>query len=83
MKITMTTIGEIQCARFIYTKDKKIAKQFNIQKYRHLAKARQFALRFIYKKPDNLRYAICHEMLEVGIYVQKVRPFALRDLFNK
>ena len=37
-----------------------------------LQKARQFALRFIYKKPDTLRYAICHEIFEVGIYVQKV-----------
>ena len=51
---------------------KQIAKYFYIQKIDTLQKARQFTSRFVYKKPDTLRYAICHEMFEVDIYVQKV-----------
>ena len=34
-------------------------------------KARQFPVRFIYKKHDTLCYAIFHEIFEVGIYIQK------------
>ena len=70
------------CTFYIYKRQKK-CKLFFIQKYRHIAKARQLASRFIYKKPDTLRYVICHETSEVGIYVPKVWNFALRDVFIK
>ena len=83
MKITMTTISKRQGARFIYTKDKKMTKQFYIQEDRHLAKARKFASPFIYKKLNTLRHAICHEIIWVGIYVQKVWHFWLHDVFIK
>ena len=71
MKITMTTISEIQCARFIYTNGRKIAKQFNIQKDIHLAKSKTICVTFHIQEA---RYftVICHEISEVGIYVQKV-----------
>ena len=36
---------------------------------------------FIYKMHDTLRYAIFHEIFEVGIYIQKSWKFALRDVF--
>ena len=36
-----------------------------------LQKARQFASRFIYKKPDTLRYAISHEMLKLTFTYKK------------
>ena len=50
----------------------KKGKQFYIQKIDTLKKARQFALRFIYKKLDTLQYAICHDIFEAGNFVQKV-----------
>ena len=34
----------------------------------------------MYKKQDILRYVIFHENFEVGIYIQKARHFALRDV---
>ena len=45
-------------------------------------KARQFALRFIYKNPDTLFYAIFIEFLELAegvghLYIQKIAHFAL------
>ena len=72
MKVTITTISERQHARFIYTKDKN--KWQNNLIYKNidtLKKARQFASCFIYKNQYTLCYAICHEMFEVIIYVQK------------
>ena len=50
MKVTMTNIIERQGARFIYTNGKKIAKQFNIQKYRHLAKSKAICVTFYIKE---------------------------------
>ena len=73
MKITMTTISKIQRARFIYTKGKTNCKTILYTKIQTpCKKARQFASRFLYKKPDTLQYDICHDIFEVGIYVQKV-----------
>ena len=49
----------------------KIAKQFNIQNIDTLQKARHFASCFIYKNPDTLRYAICHEILKLAFMYKK------------
>ena len=76
----MTTNGERQRARFIYTNGKKVHNNFIYKNIDTLQKVRQFASRFIYKKPDNLLYEIFHESFEVGVYVQKVWHFALRDV---
>ena len=46
MKITMTTISKIECARFIYTKGKTNCKNYYIQKYRHLAKSKTICVTF-------------------------------------
>ena len=56
---------------------------FIYKKIDTLLKARQFASRFIYKKLDTLQYAIFHDIFEVGVFVQKVWHFALRDVFIK
>ena len=73
MKIIITTISERQHAPFIYTTGKnKFHNNFINKNIDTLQKARQCASRFIYNKADTLRYAICHEILEVGIYVRKV-----------
>ena len=53
-------------------KAKKVQNNFIYKNIDTLQKSRQFASCFIYKKPDTLRYAICQEIFEVGIYVQKV-----------
>ena len=54
-----------------FTKSKK-----NCEKYIYiyinpdtLQKARKFALRFIHKKPDTLRYAIFLKCFEIGIFI--------------
>ena len=48
-------------------------------------KARQFVLRYIYIKRYTLRYAIFHEIFEVGIYIQKFheksRTVKCRDFY--
>ena len=44
MKITMNTTNERQRAHYIYTNGKKSAKQFIIQKYRHLAKSKPICI---------------------------------------
>ena len=64
MKITMTAIVERQRARFICKKSKKIAKRFK-------KKARQFPLRFYIQKAAHLTLRDFHEILEVGIYIEK------------
>ena len=74
MKITMTAIVERQRARFYIQKKQK--KCETIKK-----KARQFPLRFIYKRPYILRYWIFHEIFELSIYIQKASNFGLRDVF--
>ena len=60
------------CTFYIYKWQNKLQKIYIYRKIDTLQKARQFASRFIYKKPDTLRYAICHEIFEVSIYVQKL-----------
>ena len=57
MKVTMTTISEIQRACFIYTKGKKSAKQFYIQKYRHLAKIKTICVTFYIK--EVIYFTVC------------------------
>ena len=47
---------------------------------KHRKKQDNFRYVFIYKKQDTLRYAIFHEIFEVGIYIQKSRHFALHDI---
>ena len=37
---------------------------------------------FVYENTDTLRYAIFHEILEIGIYIQKPWHFALHDFFK-
>ena len=56
---------------FLYIQQKKnIEKRLYIYKKPHtLQKARQFALRFIHKRPYTLRYMIFHEIFEIGIYI--------------
>ena len=51
MKITMTAIIERQRARLYTQKAKNIAKLFYMQNPDTFQKARQFPLRFLYKKP--------------------------------
>ena len=74
MKIAMTAIVERQRARFYIQK-----KQKNCETYKKIA--RQFPLHFIYKRQCTLRYRIFHEIFELGIYIQKVSNFGLRDVF--
>ena len=52
----------------IYTKSKKNAKRFYIQKPDTFQKARQFPLRFYIQKAINLTLQDFHEIFEVGIY---------------
>ena len=75
MQITMTPISERQRVRFyIYTKSKKNCETF-IYIYKKpdtLQKSRQFALRFIHKNLDTLRYAIFTIFLKLAfISIQK------------
>ena len=66
---------------FICTKRKENYKTFFI--YKKLAtfqKARQFMLRFIYKKQHTLCHAIFSWTFEVGIFIQKEWNFALHDV---
>ena len=71
MKITMTAIIERQRARLYTQKAKMLRNIFIYKNPDTFQKARQFLLRFIYKKPYTLRYGISHEIFEVGIYIQK------------
>ena len=56
---------------FIYTKNQKHVIRFYIQKPDTLQKARNFPLRFIYKKCDTLRYAIFMKMLKLAFIYKK------------
>ena len=72
MKITTTAIRERQRAGvYIYKKQRKLRNVFIYKNSDTLQKARQFALRFIYKKLDTLCYAIFPKTFEIGIYIQK------------
>ena len=73
MKITMNAISERQRASlYIYKKAKKMRNVLYIYKNPDtFQKARKFPFGFIYKKPDTLRYTVFHEILELGIYIQK------------
>ena len=46
----------------IYKWQKKVHNNFTYKNIDTLQKARQFASRFIFKKPDNLQYEIFHEI---------------------
>ena len=50
------------CTFYIYKRQNKLQNNLYIQK-KHLEKARKFASRFIYKKLNTLRHAICHEII--------------------
>ena len=63
-------------------KAKILAKRFIYKKTDTFQKSRQFPLRFLYKKQDTLRYAIFHEMFEVGIYTKKPMKLCVTCLFN-
>ena len=54
---------------FIYTKSKKIAKRFYIQKAIHLKKTRKFPLCLYIQKGIHLTLRDFHEVFEVGIYI--------------
>ena len=78
----MTANIERQRACFyIHKKQKKLPKTFIYKKPETFQKARQFLLRHINKNPYTLRYAIFHEIFEVGIYIQKAWHFALLDVY--
>ena len=62
-------------------KAKKIAKRFIYKKPDTFQKARQFPLRFCIQKAIYLTLRDFHEIIELGIYMQKARHFALRDVF--
>ena len=55
----------------IYTKSKKIAKHFIMQKARHFSKSQTISVTFYIKKRYTLSHVIFHEIFEVGIYIQK------------
>ena len=68
----MTAIIERQRAPFyIQKKQKKCQTFLNAKTQKRFQKARQFPLRYIYKKPYILLYTIFHGIFEVGIYIQK------------
>ena len=70
------------CETFLYTqKAKKLRNVFNYKKPDTFQKSRQFPLRFYIQKAINLTLRDFHEIFEVGIYIQKVSHFALRDVF--
>ena len=55
----------------LYIQNLKNARHSYIKNPETLQKARQFALRFIYKNPHTLRYAIFMNFFEIDIYIQK------------
>ena len=78
----MTDIIEIQSAHFyIHKKQNKLPNVFISKKPDTFQKARQFLFHFYINRPYTLRYAVFHEIFEVGIYIQKVSHFALRNVF--
>ena len=69
-------------ARFYIQKHQKICEIVLYTKSQTLfKKLDNFRYVFIYNKPYTLRYRIFHEIFDVGIYIQKARDFALRDIF--
>ena len=54
---------------YIY-KEKKLQNIFIYKNPDTLQKERHFTLRFDIQNKDTLRYAIFHEIFEVGIYIQ-------------
>ena len=73
MKIKMTAIVKRQLARFnIYTKSKRIAKRFNIQKAGHFSKSKTIFVTFLYSKSHTL-YAtgFFKKFLKVAIIYKK------------
>ena len=87
----MTNIIERQGARFIYTNGKKIAKQFNIQKYRHLAKSKAICVTFYIKEAryfmvcdfswNFCSWNLCTKSMTLSVtwcFIKKGRHFAKR-----
>ena len=68
----LKTWSDFSFAQYIQ-KPKKLQNIYiHKQKSRYFYKNQDnFRYFFIYKKPDTLRYAIFHEMFEIGIYIQK------------
>ena len=64
----------------IFTKSKNMCNVFIYKNPDTLPKAIQFALRFYIQKNRHFTLRGFHEILEVGIYIQKVWYFALRDI---
>ena len=71
MKITMTAITERQRACLYTQKAKKLRNIFIYKKPDTFQKARQFPLRFYIQKAIHLTLRDFHEILEVGINMQK------------
>ena len=69
----MTTISERRRACLDIYKMQKKCETFLYTKIQALCKKQDnLPYVFIYKNPDTLHYAIFHEMLEIGIFIQKV-----------
>ena len=66
---------------FIYTKGKKFRNVFIYKNPDTFQKAIQFPLRFYIQKATHLTFRDFHEIVEVGIYIQKALHFALREVF--
>ena len=72
MRITMNVISERQRAHlYIYKKQKNYEKFLYTKSLTLCNKQDNYCYVFIYKKQDNLRYAIFHENFEVGVNIQK------------
>ena len=71
MKITMTATIERQRARLNTQEAKKLRKLFIYKKPDTFQKARKFPLRFYIQKAVHLTLRDFHEILEVGINMQK------------
>ena len=72
MEITITAISKRKGARFyVRQKQTKLRNVFIYNKPDTFQKAIQFTLSCIYKKQDNLYFAISHKSFGVGIYIQK------------
>ena len=56
---------------FIYTKSKKIAKLFYVQKARQFSKKKTIAICFCIQKAIHLTLQDFYESFVVGIYIQK------------
>ena len=72
MNFFMTAIIERRRGRLYTQKAKKMRNVFIYKKPDTFQKARQFPLRFYIQKAIHLTLRDFHEILEVGIYIQKV-----------